>query len=200
MSAVPEWVFVSHESPILSAKFLLSYLKAPDLIGAVAPSSAFLAKALCRHAEGAQHLIELGAGTGAVTRHLCEEFPQTSLVVVERDRGMAAALRRRFGACTVVADAIEDRADLFKDIPENSVAVSSLPFRSLPETVAAQISLLMKQFLLASPKRRIVQFTYGRSVPFDAPDPALVWQRRELILRNFPPAWVWTLQSAANRF
>ncbi|MDB5764240.1 MAG: hypothetical protein JWQ21_3235 [Herminiimonas sp.] len=190
---------VHYESLILSTTFLLSYLKAPFLVGAIAPSSMFLAKALCRQAEGAQHLIELGAGTGAVTQHLHEKFPETSLVVVERDMLMAAALRRRFGTCTVVADAIQDREDLFKDIPDQSVAVSSLPFRSLPETVAAKISALLKNFLLASPKRRIVQYTYGQRVPFASPHPALTWKRQELILRNVPPAWVWTLQKSTNR-
>jgi phospholipid N-methyltransferase len=184
---------------VLSANFLLSYLKSPELVGAIAASSTYLAKALCRQAEGAHHLIELGAGTGAVTQHLCERFPQTSLIVVERDMLMAAALRRRFRTCTVVADAIQDRKDLFEDIPEHSVAVSSLPFRSLPAAMAAQISVLMKNFLLVSPKRRIVQYTYGQRVPFDSPHPDLVWRRQEFILRNVPPAWVWTLQKSAMR-
>ena len=180
----------------LRTKFFLSYLKAPGLVGAIAPSSAFLAKALCRHAHGAQHLIELGAGTGAVTRHLIEEFPWATLVAVERDAPMAAALRRRFGNCVVVADAIQTRKDLFKDIPEHSVTVSSLPFRSLPEAVSTQVITLLKDFLLASPKRRLVQYTYGQRVPFTSPDLTLIWKRHRLILWNFPPAWVWTLQQS----
>lgn len=188
-----------HESPILRTKFFLSYLKDPDLVGAIAPSSIFLARALCRQPHGAQHLIELGAGTGVVTRHLREEFPEATLVVVEQDALMAEALQRRFGACMVVADAIQDREDLFEDIPELSAVVSSLPFRSLPETAAAQIIALLTAFLLASPKRRLVQYTYGQRVPFDSHHPALVWKRQELILRNLPPAWIWTLQQSGKK-
>jgi phosphatidylethanolamine/phosphatidyl-N-methylethanolamine N-methyltransferase len=184
----------------LSTKFLLSYLKAPGSVGAIAPSSTFLAKALCRHARDAQHLIELGAGTGAITQHLREEFPEIPLVVVECDAHMAAALRWRFGACTVVAEAIEDREDLFKDTPDQSAVVSSLPFRSLPEAVAAPIIGLLKDFLLESPKKRLVQYTYGQRIPFDSPHPSLAWKRRELILFNVPPAWVWTLQKSASLF
>ena len=183
-----------HESIPLRAKFFLSYLKAPDLVGAIAPSSVFLARALCRHAHGAQHLIELGAGTGVVTERLREAFPAATLVVVERDAPMAAALQLRFLTCIVVADAIQSRHDLFSDIPDETVTVSSLPFRSLPETVAEQVINLLKDFLLASPKRRLVQYTYGQRVPFDSPHLGLVWKRQKLVLRNIPPAWVWTLQ------
>lgn len=186
----------SCESLILRRKFFLSYLKAPGLVGAIAPSSIFLAKAMCRHARGAQHLIELGAGTGAVTRHLHDDFPKTTLVVVERDAHMAAALQRRFETCIVVADAIQTRKDLFMGIPDQSVTVSSLPFRSLPETVAAQVITLLRDFLLTSPNRRLVQYTYGQRVPFDSPHLGLVWKRQNLILRNIPPAWVWTLQQS----
>jgi phospholipid N-methyltransferase len=96
----------------------------------------------------------------------------------------------------VVADAIESRQDLFQGIPDASVTVSSLPFRSLPETVAQQVIALLKDFLLASPKRRLVQYTYGQRVPFDSPHRALVWKRQQLVLRNIPPAWVWTLQQS----
>lgn len=119
-----------------------------------------------------------------------------TLVVVERDALMAAALQRRFGACTVVADAIQGREELFEGIPDQTVVVSSLPFRSLPEIVALQVITLLSGFLLANPQRRLVQYTYGRRVPFDSPHPALVWKRQKLVLRNIPPAWVWTLQQS----
>jgi len=166
------------------------------LVGAIAPSSIFLAKAVCRQAHGAQHLIELGAGTGAITRHLREEFPAAMLVAVEQDAQMAEALQQRFRTCIVVADPIQARKDLFIGIPEQSVTVSSLPFRSLPETAATQVITLLRDFLLASPKRKLVQYTYGQRVPFDSPHLALVWKRQKLILRNIPPAWVWTLQQS----
>lgn len=199
LTAVCSSHYEHHESLTLSTKFFLSYLKAPRLVGAIAPSSAFLAKALCQHARGARHLIELGAGTGAITQYLREEFPRATLVVVERDAPMAAALQRRFGKGIVVADAIQARKDLFIDIPEQSVVVSSLPFRSFPETVAAPVITLLRDFLLESPKRRLVQYTYGQRVPFSSPHRALAWKRKELILRNVPPAWVWTLQQSGTK-
>ena len=118
------------------------------------------------------------------------------MVVVEQDAGMAAGLQQRFSSCSVVADSVEARPDLFRDIPEQSVVVSSLPFRSLPTEATQKIIVLLKDFLLSSPKRRLVQYTYGQRVPFNASHADLVWKRQGLILRNMPPAWVWTLQKS----
>lgn len=54
-------------------QFLKGYLRAPHTVGAIAPSSRALASALCepfrRHKEAAR-VLEVGAGTGPVTRHL----------------------------------------------------------------------------------------------------------------------------------
>ncbi len=54
-------------------RFLTSYLRKPDVVGAIAPSSQALAAALCepyRRFRGPAKVLEVGAGTGAVTRHL----------------------------------------------------------------------------------------------------------------------------------
>lgn len=54
-------------------RFLSRYFRNPHVVGAVAPSSRALAAALCepyRRAARPSALLEVGAGTGAVTRHL----------------------------------------------------------------------------------------------------------------------------------
>lgn len=54
-------------------RFLRRYVRNPTLVGAIAPSSKALAAAVCepfRLAKGASTVLEVGAGTGAVTRHL----------------------------------------------------------------------------------------------------------------------------------
>lgn len=54
-------------------RFLTGYLQSPTVVGAVAPSSSTLAAALCepyRRFRKPATVLEVGAGTGAVTRHL----------------------------------------------------------------------------------------------------------------------------------
>lgn len=164
------------------------------MVGSIIPSSAVLARSLSKHAHGAEHIIELGAGTGVITHQLDRSFPLVPLVVVERDIRMASALRARFLRPTIVAANVEDCAHLFDHIPAASIVVSSLPFRSLPVPVAGDIIRLLTRFLLASPQRQLAQFSYGHREPFTIPSAGLAWTKHELVLRNIPPAWVWTLQ------
>ncbi|MBI4719136.1 MAG: methyltransferase domain-containing protein [Planctomycetes bacterium] len=56
-----------------SLKFLKQYVCDPNVVGAVAPSSRALAEALCeplRAHAGPACILEVGAGTGAITRYI----------------------------------------------------------------------------------------------------------------------------------
>lgn len=80
-------------------RFLKGYLRDPNVVGAVAPSSQALARALCepyRRFAGPARVLEVGAGTGAITRYLgsivgdhdeldiCEMHPEFA-EILERD-------------------------------------------------------------------------------------------------------------------
>src|SRR5918912_3490011 len=70
------------------ALFFLRWLKAPHRIGAVAPSSRFLARAMAREVDvrGSGLVVELGGGTGSITRALLDAgLAPDRLIVVERD-------------------------------------------------------------------------------------------------------------------
>jgi phosphatidylethanolamine/phosphatidyl-N-methylethanolamine N-methyltransferase len=178
----------------LKTTFFFSYLKTPGMVGSVLPSSRHLATSLCRHARGAKHLVELGAGTGAITSHLSSTFKEVPLFIVERDEAMASRLEHRFKGCRVIGECLHERPEILQGLPNESTIVSSLPFLSLPKEVAQRTIALITDFLIVSPHRKFIQYTYGRSKPFDATHASLAWTRHERILLNFPPARVWTLQ------
>lgn len=83
-----------------SISFLQRFLASPRQIGAVAPSSRFLARALVGPL--AQHdrpvnILELGAGTGAVTRHIAPLIgPQDRLDICEADPALARHLKHHY--------------------------------------------------------------------------------------------------------
>ena len=70
-------------------------LTRPSLVGAVAPSSRHLARAMNAQVGMADALIELGAGTGAVTEALHRAAPARPLLAVELQPDLAAGLQRR---------------------------------------------------------------------------------------------------------
>src|SRR5580693_5055047 len=82
-----------------SARFLKSLVATPRLTGAVAPSGRALARAMAA-AIGAPAqglVIELGPGTGPVTRSLIEAgLPPERMVLVEYDAAFCRMLESRF--------------------------------------------------------------------------------------------------------
>lgn len=178
--------------------FLRHALRQPTTSGALLPSSRHLAVAMTSQARGAQLLVELGAGTGAVTRALRQYHPGVPLVAVEAQPHLARHLRERFADLDVRAQWAHEVIDALLHAPARTVLVSSLPFRSLPSDVRERTVLSLCRFLSADPLRRLVQFTYQPRPPFELPPTpdgrALRWRRVKTIWRNAPPAGVWVLQ------
>jgi phosphatidylethanolamine/phosphatidyl-N-methylethanolamine N-methyltransferase len=180
---------------IRATAFMAVALARPSTVGAILPSSRHLADAMARAAAGAQRLIELGAGTGAITAALCEQHPDVPTLAVEMESGLADHLRERFPRIEVRAAAAHEVLREMRR-PGHTALVSSLPFRSLPPRLRLRSSLAIERFLLAHPERRLVQYTYLPRVPFDLRlGTSLRWRRVASVWRNVPPAWVWELSA-----
>ncbi|MGB6008424.1 class I SAM-dependent methyltransferase [Castellaniella sp.] len=142
--------------------FLREWMARPGTVGAIWPSSRQLASQMAARIplSGDGLVVELGAGTGAVTQALLDRgFPARRLWIVERSPAFVQHLRYRFPALTVVGG---DAADLESLLPANKkvdAVVSSLPLRSLPADVVSAIVDQWRQCLAAD--GCLVQFTYA---------------------------------------
>ena len=159
------------------------------MVGALAPSSRRLAHAMALAARGADLVVELGAGTGAITAALVEARGLQPLVAVEIDPRWADTLKRRFPGIDVrCAPADEMLAQVAPPASHVVVLVSSLPFRSLPPHWHQRTRAAIERFLLADRRRRLVQFTYQPRPPFEtAPASPLAWRCRHAVRHNLPP-------------
>ena len=170
----------------------------PTMVGALLPSSRALALAMAEAADGAKLIVELGAGTGAITAGLVERHPHVPTIAVELQDEMAQMLAERFPQVDVRAASAHRVLRTLDAAADDDVAVvSSLPFRSLPPRWSEPTRVAIEDFLLAGAHRRLVQYTYQPRVPFDLRHGArLRWQRERVVWRNAPPAWVWTLAAS----
>jgi phosphatidylethanolamine/phosphatidyl-N-methylethanolamine N-methyltransferase len=190
-----------------TALFLKRWLRRPFAVGAVVPSGRLLAEAMARttfaEMKGREgHVIELGAGTGEVTKALLGAgIPADRLALVERDPELASFLRRHFTGPRIVEG---DAARLPKILSEQgigsvSAVVSSLPLLSLPADVVRGI---VEGVFDALPRGgALVQFTYGPAQPVPrtlSQSLRLVGTRGPRIWRNMPPAVVWTFRRPAG--
>jgi phosphatidylethanolamine/phosphatidyl-N-methylethanolamine N-methyltransferase len=172
--------------------FFKHWLKNPAAVGAIAPSSPYLARAMAQPADQFDVIIELGAGTGVITEALIERNPWARLIAFELDPTLAGQLAARYPRVDVVAGCFHEQAQILDSLPERALIVSALPFRSLPRDVVRPTTAILAKFLMQSVARRLVQFTYQPRTPFDVPK-SLTWRWRRVIWRNAPPAGVWEL-------
>src|SRR6201999_3304554 len=80
-------------------RFLRALIARPKNIGAVAPSSRGLARAIARQIDPARpgSVLELGPGTGVITAALLDRgIAPERLTVIEYDSDFAAAIAARF--------------------------------------------------------------------------------------------------------
>lgn len=180
--------------------FLRAWLRAPQRIGALAPSGPALARlmtAQVNHLDGP--VLELGPGTGVFTRALLGNgVPAHRLALIEADRILAAALVQRHPRVQVLnMDAAQLGATrpLFDDELASAV-VSGLPLLSIPpQQVAAILRGAFERQLRAD--GAFYQFTYAPHCPV----PSAILQQLDLeAVRigiawfNLPPALVYRLR------
>lgn len=179
------------------AHFLKSLAATPRLTGAVAPSGRGLARAMAAAVDPARPglVVELGPGTGPVTRALIERgFDQRRLVLVEFDPRFCRMLGSRFEAVRIIGGDAYDLPRTLSDLEGGEVAafVSSLPLLNQPPH--RREKLIGDAFALMGPKGVFVQFTYGLFSPIPREACAGRFQAHcgHPIWRNLPPARVWT--------
>ncbi|WP_157084846.1 class I SAM-dependent methyltransferase [Hydrogenophaga palleronii] len=180
--------------------FALGCLRNPRHIGAIAPASRALARAIASEVSRTETggvLIEVGAGTGAITRELAASSAALDrFVVIERDPDFARMLRRAFP----LAEVLNHCASLVDSIPidvrQPVTLVSSLPLLSMPREEARRCEHAMLALIGRQPGSRLIQYTYAAPHlrPFHGIPPGWHWRRSASVWANLPPATVWALE------
>jgi ornithine lipid N-methyltransferase len=120
--------------------FLGKFLRQGTAIASISPSSRWLSAAAVRNIDWqhARVLVELGAGTGPITRVIGERVrPDCRVVVIERDRDFARLLRERFQDRSQFEVVKADVRELKSILADRGIAtvdhvISGLPVPSFP--------------------------------------------------------------------
>lgn len=194
---------VRMRSPLNSGRLHLfgQWLRNPTRTAAIAPSSAELGQAMVDALPpDARRVIELGGGTGAITQSLLGHgIAPRDLMVIEVNGGLYRRLQSRFPDARVVRGDALHTAELalssgYLDAPADAV-VSGLGLLNMDR--GTQSAILQSAFACLRPEGAMVQFTYGPLAPVRddvLAELGLVSARGPLVLRNVPPATVWTFR------
>lgn len=171
-------------------------------VGAVAPSSPKLSELMASRVDpDGSPVLEIGAGTGAITRALLQRgLDPGRLFVIERDPSLAAYLEREFPGVRVrCGEAIHAARILSADSVDCvQTIVSSLPLRNL--SAPEQIETVKQMVNALSLGGQLIQFTYGAGCPILSRHLGLQSECLGRVWLNFPPAAVWrfTLQTRSS--
>lgn len=179
-------------------RFLRSVIAHPRSVGAIAPSSPALARAIAAQVDPilAGKILELGPGTGVITQAVIAMgvLPER-LVMIEYDAYFANLLAARFARAHVMqGDAYDlERTLGAKFVEPFAAVVSGLPLLNQPpERRKALIEAALDRLRPGAP---FIQFSYGFKPPVLG-TPTSPVQLGAFVWRNLPPARVWVYRRA----
>lgn len=184
----------------LSAKtqFIKHLISAPIATGAIAPSSDALAKKMASFVplDNDLPILEIGPGTGAVTRALLNTGIQAKrLTALEYNHEFCQLIEKQFPNIRVIqGDAYALTKTLqqeLHEIPKFAAIVSSLPLLNRPKE--DRMGLLAQSLEHLESGSPFIQFSYGFKSPVDASH-GVSMKKSRWILRNIPPARVFVYQ------
>ncbi len=174
--------------------WLKIWIRNPMRLGAIAPSSRELALAMARlvPTDRKGPVVELGGGTGVITRGLIETgIAPEDLIVIERDPTLHALLHKQFPTARIILGDATELSRLLAPMhlaPVRAV-VSGLPLLSMSKPV--QQKIVEEAIKVVGRDGPIIQFTYGPFSPIARRRFGLVGRVAERVFANLPPASVW---------
>jgi len=184
-------------------QFLQAFLKNPFKVGAVAPSSSDLAWQMLEGIlpDKDNVVIELGVGTGAITKHITEILPDNdSYLGIELDDKLVSALKIRYPETNIVRGNACELSSIHQEsgLGKASYILCCLPFVTLPEEVAAKILSEIENYMQQGCMFRAFQYAHGYYTPSALRlrkfmrDRYGNSKRSSLVAKNVPPAYTLT--------
>jgi phosphatidylethanolamine/phosphatidyl-N-methylethanolamine N-methyltransferase len=176
--------------------FVARMARNPRAIGAISPATPALAEAMAGQIDFARpgRVLELGPGTGAITRALIRRgLGAERVLAIEADPTFARMLRSRFPGLDVVEGDATDAGRIEALGPFNGI-ISSLPLLNFP--THERVGLVLALLRLLPPGAPFVQYSYGVRPPLPRSHDVEV-ALAEKVWRNLPPARVWVFRAHA---
>jgi len=186
--------------------FLAQLLKNPRSIGAIAPSSKHLTRAMLAPIDFTKlrTLVEFGPGTGAMTEIIQERIGKNqNYLGIELNETFCAVLRHKFPHLNFVNRSACDLGEILKEqgLSQVDAIICGLPWASLPLFVQQQTIEEMLKCL--APGGIFVTFAYVQGTMLPG---AFALRRRlrgsfknvtttKIVWRNFPPAFAYVCQN-----
>ena len=184
-------------------QFLQAFLKNPLKVGSIAPSSPELAQKMIEGIRPDENniVIELGVGTGAITKYLQEKIPNgKSYLGIELDQDLVKSLKKKYEDLKIVRGNACDTFSIHQksNLGKAGYIICCLPFVSLPNEVGEKILSEIDGFMQQGCTFRTFQYAHGYYMPSAIKLREFMRRRygksrrSKLIVKNVPPAYTLT--------
>ena len=181
--------------------FLGALVRSPRSVGAIVPSSAYLARDMVWDIAPGSRVVELGPGTGVVTRAVMSRAgARGAVLAVDTNRAFVERIQREWPEVDCVCASAETLPALVsaRGWADVDHIVSGLPFATLPSAVTLQILNGVRDVLRLGGTFTTFQYVHAYRLP-----PSVAFRRElsarlgcepksRLVIRNVPPAWILT--------
>jgi phospholipid N-methyltransferase len=182
--------------------FFQAFLRSPQVVASMIPSSSFVERRVVRAADvaNANVVVELGGGTGGITRSLLKAAgAHSQLLVIERTAEFFEHLRMIddsrlevvHGCASAIGAELERRGYLAAD-----AVISGIPFSTMPKALGKEIIAAVYDAL--APGGRFVAYQFTDRVA-DYARPVMGAPAIEYELCNVPPLRLFTWRKAKGR-
>lgn len=177
--------------------FIKQYITMPRFVGAILPSSKYLASKMVEDIDfqQAEYIVEYGPGTGAFSENLIKSKKKnTVILLLEFNHEFYSILKEKYGGepnVHIIHDSAEniDKYLTMYNIPWVDYFISGLPFASLPQNVSCAILQKTHKYIKKDGKFITFQYTMLKK-SFIQQYFGEIDIKREV--RNLPPAYVFS--------
>lgn len=175
-----------------SVRFLKKFLHSPASIGSIVPSSPVLVTSMMAPVDWQQSrvIVELGAGTGVVTRAInSRRAPGSVFVSFEKDEQMHQDLHKRFPDVVIASDAFHLQEELQKAGADYAdCIISCLPFANFDRYQRSRLLEIIYNAL--RPGGMFIAFQYSLQLE-DQLEALYEEVDSRFVMMNIPPAFVY---------
>lgn len=180
-------------------RFFKGWMDGPKSVGAICPTSSVTARRMASVITPSSGLpvLELGPGTGVITKAILESgISPSDLVSIEYSTDFFQHLTRSYPGVNFING---DAFDLGKTLGELrdqtfDCVISAIPLLSFP--MERRIALIEDLLDRVPAGRPVMQITYGPISPVIARPERYRIKHYDFVVRNIPPAQLWTYTRA----
>jgi phosphatidylethanolamine/phosphatidyl-N-methylethanolamine N-methyltransferase len=183
-------------------EFFKHFVKKPGEIGAICPSSPYLAKTIISDIDidKAKNVVEIGPGTGAFTNAIIDNIPsEANFFVIELNSQLYSNFQKKFPDVKAYNNCASELSSIMKkeNIESIDAVISGLPWAAFPEKLQHEIMDAIFESL--APGGVFTTFAYLQGFLMKAAhrfrdllkDKFETVETSRTVWRNFPPAFVY---------